>query len=133
MKTILKPIKLNDQGGNVSVLHQILAIFNFPVIPTEITSWTAGSNTLKQVRELQNELGLRVNDNATLMDEKTIIAIVEAITKKGLVSADHLFEASGEVKVIPNSNNPSKQNKQRLIALDVDLRGAAVYRSVNSL
>lgn len=133
MKTILKPIKLNDQGGNVSVLHQILAIFNFPVIPTEITLWTAGSNTLKQVRELQNVLGVRVSANAALMDEKTIIAIVEAITKKGLVSADHLFEASGEVKVIPNSNNPSKQNKQRLIALDVDLRGAAVYRSVNSL
>lgn len=133
MKTTFKPIKLNDKGGNVSVLHQVLGVLKFPVNQTEVASWKAGRNTLKQVRELQKTLGLRVTANSILMDEKTINAIIEVLTKKELVSAEHSFNISGEVKVSPNLNNLNHRKNQRLLALDVDLRGAAVYRNVKSL
>lgn len=125
----LKPISLNDQGGHVTVLHQALAALRLPVSANEVTQRKAGDSTLKQVRALQKQLGIRVAASSVLLDEKTIVAMVKAMTEKGLLSANHVFDVSGKVEL----SNGSLKKAQRLIAFDLDLHGVSLYRKLESL
>ncbi|MFT4939454.1 MAG: hypothetical protein ACI88A_002496 [Paraglaciecola sp.] len=129
MEIKFTPIKLNDKGNNVKLLHQTLAALGFPVAANEVTKSLAGDFTLKQVRALQKKLGIRFATNSPLLDEKTIQAMIQTMADEGLLASNNAFEVSGAVKL----SNSSIQKRQKLIAFDLDLRGVASYRKLKSL
>ena len=56
MKTILKPIALSERSYNVTLLHKALEALGLPVSKDDTIQGIAGSDTLKQVRTLQERL-----------------------------------------------------------------------------
>lgn len=128
MKTILKPIALNEKSYNVNLLHKALITLGLPVSKDETTQGIAGQDTLKQVRALQAQLNVPV-DKYTLVNEPTSAAISEALTKLGLTDASRSFTVSGSVKL----ENGSVKKRQRLIAFDLDLHGVSIYRTLKNL
>jgi hypothetical protein len=129
MNIKIEPIKLNQQGGDVYLLHQVLSAFGFTVSSDEVSKGLAGNNTQTMVMELQKDLGITPSNNTFLLDEKTIAALEKAMVSKGLVSSSRSFTASGNVK----SANGKIKKQQQLIAYDLDLRGVGVYGGLKSL
>lgn len=128
MEPFLAPIALNETSYNVNLLHQVLAILGLPVAQEEVDQNLAGQSTIKQVRTLQTQLEVPVNQ-ATLIDQATAVAITEALKKIGFITASRSFTVSGMVR---QANGTFKKHQQ-LLAFDLDLRGVAVYRTVQSL
>ncbi len=128
MTTILKPIALNEKSYNVALLHQALAALGLPVSPEEVSHYKAGTDTLRKVRALQEQLHVAIDDSI-LLDETTAHAIAAFMTERGLTSASRSFSVSGEVKL----SNGSIKTNQRLIAFDLDLRGVSIYRTLKDL
>jgi len=129
MKTIFKPIKLDEQSHNVTFLHQALAALKLPVDDNEVSQGIAGADTLKKSLLLMEQLKVSVNTNATELDENITLAMAKAMADRGLVSASRSFSVSGAIKKA--NGLPAKH--QRLIVLDLDLLGIAVYRSLRNL
>lgn len=128
MKTILKPIALNEKSYNVNLLHKALEVLGLPVSKDETSQVIAGRDTLKQVRNLQEQLNVPV-DKSTLVNEATAVAIAEALKKLGHTAASRSFTVTGLVKL----QNGAVKKRQQLLAFDLDLRGVAVYRTVKSV
>ncbi len=129
MKLTIKPIKKNEEGNNVRILHQVLALLGFPVAKTELNKQLAGTSTLRQTRHLQRQLGVRVVDNNILLDENSIEATIKTLNKKGLLSSERTFEISGTVKL----NNGSVKKQQLLVAFDLDLKAVTKFRTLKNL
>ena len=128
MKTILKPIALNESSYNVNLLHKASEALGLPVSKREVAQGKAGEDTLKQVRTLQVQLNVPVDDSV-LVDEATSLAIAEALKKRGLIAASRSFTVTGTVRL----QNDAVKKRQRLLAFDLDLRGVRVYRTIQSL
>ena len=105
MKTKLKPIKPNEQGNNVNLLHQVLSAFGFTVSQKEVSKNIAGNDTIKLVRELQRLLKVRFDD-AFVVDKPTSLAISKALVDRGLTSTRHSFKVRSS---LPN-NKIGKRN-----------------------
>jgi len=129
MKFIIKPIKLDQQGGDVYLLHQVLSALGLAVSNNEVSIGKAGRDTQRKVRELQKQLGIRALRNASFLDEKTIIAIEKEMLSKGFLSSRASFTASGNVKLA----NGKIKKQQQLIAYDIDLKGVGLYRDLKTL
>ena len=121
-------IALNERSHNVNLLHKILYALGLPVAKKEVTHGEAGQDTLKQVRTLQTQLNVPVDDSV-LVDEATSLAIAETLKKRGLTAANRSFTVRGAVRL----QNGSVKKRQELIAFDLDLRGVAVYRNVKNI
>ena len=128
MRTILKPIALNEKSYNVTLLHKALEAFGSPVAKNEVAKGKAGRDTLKNVRSLQAQLNVPV-DESILVYEVTSLAIAETLKKRGLTAASRSFAVTGIVRLY----NGSVKKRQKLIAFDHDLRGVSVYRKIQSL
>jgi hypothetical protein len=128
MKTILKPIVLNEKSYKVNLLHKALQALDLPVSKNEVTQSKAGKDTLKKMRALQAQLNVPV-DESTLVDDATSLAIAKALNKRGLTAASRSFTVRGTVRLY---NGPLKK-RQELIAFDLDLRGVAVYRNIKDI
>lgn len=128
MKTILKPVALNERSYNVTLLHKALEALGLPVAKDEVTQGKAGEDTLKQVRALQAQLNVPVNDSV-LVDEVTSLAIATALKERGLTAASRSFTVTGSVRLASGE----VKKRQQLIAFDLDLRGVSVYRTIQSL
>jgi len=128
MKTILKPIALNEKSYNVTLLHKTLEALGLPVSKREVAQNKAGEDTVKQVRTLQAQLNVPV-DESTLVNEATSLAIAEALKKRGLIAASRSFTVTGTVRL----RNGEVKKRQQLLAFDLDLRGVAVYRSIKNI
>ena len=83
---------------------------------------------LAQVRALQAKLNIKVDDS-NLMDPATYGLLINEINKEGLADPADSFAISGTVY---NSKGEAVKS-QRLMAFDINLLGAGVYRTVTSL
>jgi hypothetical protein len=128
MKTIIKPIALNERSYNVTLLHKALEALGLPAAKREVAQGKAGKDTLKKVRALQAQLNVPV-DESTLVDDATSLAIATALKERGLTAASRSFTVTGTVRLY----NGSVKKRQELIAFDLDLRGVSVYRMIQSL
>jgi len=128
MKTILKPIGLNERSYNISLLHKALEALGLPVANKEVAQSKAGNDTLKKVRTLQAQLNVPVDDS-TLVNEATSLAIAEALKKRGLTAASRSFTVTGTVRL----RDGHVKKRQRLLAFDLALRGVSVYRDVKNI
>src|SRR5262245_23542131 len=128
MKSILKPIALNEQSYNVNLLHKALQALGISVATDEVAQGRAGEDTLKKLRALQAQLHMPVDDSV-LVDEGAALAIEKALKERGLTAASRSFTVAGAVK-LPSG---SVKKWQRLLAFDLGLRGVAVYRVVENI
>lgn len=128
MKRLLRPIGLNEASLDVAFLHRVLDLFGRPVARGEAAEHRAGPDTLSKVRALQAELNVPAPSD-TLVNEATVSAVVEALRARGLTDASRAFTVTGSVR----RPDGSAQSQQRLLAFDVNLRGAAIFRTVQTL
>ena len=128
MKSLLKPIALNETSYSVNLLHKALTALEVPVSKKEVTLNRAGQDTLNQVRKLQEKMNLDI-DESLLLNDATTIAFVELMAKRGLLDASRSFIVSGAVRF----QNGAVKKRQKLLAFDLDLRGVSVYRTINNL
>src|SRR5690606_13877207 len=128
MRTILKPIKLNEQCPNVGLLHKVLQALGTPVASSEVVRGEAGEDTLRKVRRLQARLDVPV-DESVLLDEATALAVEKALKERELTAANRSFIVSGAVRL----QDGTLKKRQRLLAFDHDLRGIAIFRTVKTL
>ncbi|HKO95843.1 MAG TPA: neuraminidase-like domain-containing protein [Pyrinomonadaceae bacterium] len=128
MKTTIKPIALNETSYDVTILHQALRTFGLELSEKEVAARKAGKDTVAKVRQLQKQLNVPV-DQSTLVDEATAIAIRESLIARGFVSASKSFTVSGTVRF----SNGQLQKRQKLYAFDLDLKGVAVYRTIENV
>lgn len=128
MNPYTTPVSLNESSLQINLLHQVLKALGFPVSPAEVNTYTAGDNTLAQVRNLLARLGIDLPAEA-VMDEVTFEALSQEMQRRGMLNRDHSFVLNGTV----SQANGEPARRQQLIALDIDLRGAAIYRTVTSL
>ena len=111
MKTILKPIALNEKSFNVTLLYKALEALGLPVAKSEVNKGKAGADTLKKVRTLQAQLNVPV-DESTLVDEATFLDIAESLTKRGLTAVSCSFTVTGTVRL----RSGEIKKRQRLLA-----------------
>ncbi len=128
MKTLLKPVAINERSLNVGLLHKALQALGVPVDKREVDQGKAGNDTLRKVRAMQARLNVAV-DSSTLLNEASVLAFTRAMKKKGLMLASHSFSVTGTVRL----RSGEVKKRQRLFAFDLDLRGVADYRTVKSL
>ncbi len=128
MKTILKPIALNERSYNVTLLHKALEALGLPVSKREVAQSKAGEDTLKQVRTLRAQLNVHIDDSV-IVDEATSLAITKTLKERGLTAASRSFTVTGSVRL----QNGAVKKRQKLLAFDLDLRSVAVYRTIQSL
>ena len=67
MRTILKPIALNEKSYNVVLLHKVLQTLGLTVAKRKVVRGKAGEDTLKKIRTLQTRLNVPV-DEFSLVD-----------------------------------------------------------------
>jgi hypothetical protein len=127
MNKLIHPLSLNETSLRIGFLHKALGVLGFPVAKDEEESSKAGKNTLKQVRALQKKLNIEP-DEKVLMDQSTYSGMIEELKKSDNTEKYQLFSVSGSVI----NERGEKIKNQNLLALDIDLRGAAVYKTVRS-
>lgn len=127
MKTILKPIALNEKSYRVSLLHKALDALGSSVSKNEMKQGKAGADTLKKVRALQTRLKVPA-DKSVLVDEATALAIEAALKERGLSAASRSFTVTGSARF----STGGVEKRRRLMAFDLDLRGVAVYRTIRN-
>ncbi len=124
----LNPVSLNESSLRINLLHKVLKAFGFPVSKAEEKSYKAGNSTENKMRALQKKLKIKYDENY-IMDQNTIDSLNEEMIKAGFTDKCNTFLVRGSVF---NRKGEVVKN-QKLLALDVDLRGAAIYRSVKSI
>lgn len=128
MDKINHPIKLNEVSENVANLHKALkALGYYPDASDQLES-KAGKSTLQQVRTLQKKLQIPFVETL-LLNAPTAEAINRELEERRLLAAEHSFSVTGKTLTHTGETVPG----QKLYAFDVDLRGAAVYRTVQTL
>jgi hypothetical protein len=129
MKPILSPIQLNETSFNVIRLHQALAFLGHEVSEHERNEHFAGTTTFEKTRALQRSFKITF-DEKVLVDAPTATVINRELQSKGLFKDESCsFKVKGAV--IYSSGLVAKQ--QKLLAVDVDLKGAAVYRTMKTV
>src|SRR5438046_1417515 len=128
MKSFIKPIVFNEVSYNVVLLHKALDVLELPVSEKEVEQKKAGPDTRKKVRTLQKQLAVPI-DQSTLVNQATAVAIADALERRGFTMASRAFTVTGTGRL----SDGSAKKRQLLLAFDIDLRGAAVYRTVKTL
>jgi hypothetical protein len=123
----IHPVSLNETSMRINLLHKALIILGYPIADDEVKSHTAGKSTLEQVRALQKKLNIKF-DEQYVVDQATYEAIRDLITKEGHTDKLKTFVVSGTVFNLKGE----KVKYQKLMAVDVDLKGAAKYKTVKS-
>jgi hypothetical protein len=128
MKTLFEAIVFEETSYHVALLHKALGALGLVVAKEEVLEQRAGADTRSKVRALQAQYAVPVDENV-LVDPATTSAMYEALGKKGMTAASRSFTVTGTVRL----EDGSVKARQRLLALDMDLRGVAVYRTVKTL
>lgn len=128
MKINLSQIRINEISTNVGLLHAVLKSLGYNLSTNEVLQSKAGESTLKQVREFQKKLNIPQNESITV-DNATASALIKEMVQQGFLGDDLPFYVSGKVKGLQNQ----KVANQKLMAFDVDLKGAAVFRTIKSI
>ncbi len=123
-----RSISLHEKSIAVNKLHKLLATLGYSVSKNETAAYEAGDDTLNKVRAWQQQSNITY-DTSVLADAATLKEMQRQVNESNLFSEETFFTVSGTVFDV--SGNPVKN--QPLIALDIDLKGAAVYRTANSL
>src|SRR6476620_10626727 len=127
MKLFIRPITLNETSMKINLLHKALITLGYAVADDEVKSHTAGKSTIEQVRVLQKKLNIKY-DEQYVVDQATYDALSELMIKEGQVTDHKAFAVSGKVF----NSDGDKVSYQQLVAVDVDLRGAAKYDTVKN-
>jgi hypothetical protein len=128
MKSPIRPTAINEVSHRVVLLHKVLDVLGLPVLREEVEQKKAGPDTRKKVRTLQKELNVPI-DESTLVNQTTVAAVSEVLEQRGFIDASRAFTVTGTVR-LPDG---SVKKRQLLLAFDIDLRGAAIYRDVKTL
>ena len=128
MKSLLKSIRPNETSYRVAALHKVLIALGMSPDAAERSTKTAGSSTGEIVRAIQNRLNIPIN-NTVLVDNATAAALVRELKEVDLLLTEDSFTVSG--KVVSSVGEIVKQ--QQLLAVDLDLRGVAIYKNVTNL
>ncbi len=124
----IRPVSFGETSMRINLLHKTLRLFGFPVSAEEEKTHTAGESTLRQVRTLQAQFNIKY-DKEYVVDQATYDRLMEEIVKADIPGKSDSFVVTGTVY----DRTGDTVKSQKLIALDVDLRGAAVYRTVESI
>lgn len=124
----LTSIALNETSFNVALLHQILAAVDSGVAQQEVIQRFAGPETKGRVRALQAHLGVAFDDRH-LVDPPTALVLERLLKERGLAETTRAFTVAGTVQ----RSDGTLGRQQRLLAFDLDLRAAGIYRTVTSL
>lgn len=127
-KQMISAVALNEVSYRVSVLHQALDALGLAVNPSETAKNVAGKDTQKKVQSVLRQQHVPVAKGSLLSDAGTS-ALINVLNQRGLLDSSHAFTVSGTVR----GTNGNAAGGVQLIAFDVDLRGAAVYRKAASL
>jgi Tc toxin complex TcA C-terminal TcB-binding domain/ABC toxin N-terminal region/Neuraminidase-like domain/PA14 domain/Salmonella virulence plasmid 28.1kDa A protein len=127
-RTLIKPLAQNERSLNVILLQNVLDVLGLPASGTEVAEGRAGENTLQQVRKLQTQLNIPVEESM-LVDQFTAAAIERALEKQGLTVASRSFTVMGSVL----RSDGQVKKRQQVLAFDIDLRAAGVYRNVKTV
>jgi hypothetical protein len=128
MSSFTNPVLSGEVSLRINLLHKVLKLLGFPVSAEEEKAYKAGETTLQQVRALQAKLNIRY-DERYVLDAITYEAMKAELIKEGHLARPATFTVKGAVY----SRTGEKVRQQQLIAVDVDLHGAAVYRSLKSV
>src|SRR5687767_3630696 len=130
MKPLTTPIKLHEISFNVVRLHHALEVLGYSIDEDEKKMQVAGETTLSQARLLQQKFTITFDGNL-LADAATVFTINRELQQRGWLgdTNGHSFKVSG--RVINQDGKP--QAEQRLLSVDVDLKGAAVFRTVKTV
>src|SRR5438874_3995414 len=130
MRKIIAPIHLQEQSVNVANLQEALQALGFPVSPDEKARQLAGNATIELVRRLQHQFNLQFDDRV-VVDNTTADFINRMLHDRGLLDEDRpiQFKVSGKVF----NQFGQSINEKSVMAFDVDLRGAAIYNTVDNL
>ncbi|MET0363935.1 MAG: PA14 domain-containing protein, partial [Sphingobium sp.] len=121
-------IALDDVSFDVSLVHQALAALGLPVSSKETMARRAGPDTQEKVARLQAQMGIAA-DSRLVVDPATAMALEKLLRERNMTQPIRSFTVAGQVRRIDGS--PVRQ--QRLLAFDLDLRGAGAYRTVSSI
>ena len=127
MKSLLYPIEIDESSARVHQLHLALAALGMQVAELERIENKAGHSTVRIIRELQARFGIQP-DPAVVLNAITAAAIEKELVERGIVDQADVFTASG--KVVDRSGKLAGTTS--LLAYDVDLKGAAVYRKIKT-
>ena len=130
MKKIIAPIRLQEQSLNVANLHEALQALDFPVSADEKARQIAGTNTIEIVRRLQRQFNVQFDDRV-VVDSPTADLINRILDERGLLDEDRPIQFKVSGKVFNQFGQPI--NEKTVMAFDVDLRGAAIYNTVDNL
>ena len=128
MKSLNEPIAFNEVSYTVALLHKVLEVAGSPVSKDEVRQRKAGEDTRVKVRALQARMNIPIDDS-TLLDQQTIEALEENLTKRGLTAVSRSFTVAGTARM----QNGSVKKQQHLLAFDLDLRGVATYRNLKTI
>lgn len=128
MSTIPTHIEIDERSFNVALLHQAILALGLELDESEIKEKQAGQDTLERIRYLQERFGIEFNPDL-LVDTPTAIALEKLLQERELTATRRSFTVSGSVSF----SNGKAAKRQTLLAFDLDLRGVAVYRTVQEL
>ena len=124
----IRDIRRNESSVHVAALQQALAQLGLTVAEAERDQYVAGADTLKKVRAFQQQRGI-TPDDAVVADVATLKALTDALQQRGMLDDAHAFWVRGTVRGADGVG----QRRAPVMAFDVDLRGAAIYRQVKTL
>src|SRR5258705_6499815 len=127
MNPFIRPVSINETSMRVNLLHKTLITLGYQIADDEVKSHTAGKSTMDQVRSLQKKLKIKY-DEQYVVDQETYDAMKEVMIKEGYVDKTKTFVVSGAVY----NRKGEKVKHQKLMAVDIDLKGAAIYKSLKS-
>lgn len=127
MKTFIRPVSISETSMRINLLHKALINLGYTVADEEVKSHTAGNSTMEQVRALQKKLNIKY-DEQYIVDQATYEAMREAMANEGYTDKSKTFVVSGTVV----NGKGEKVKLQKLMAVDVDLKGAAKYKTVKT-
>ncbi len=130
MKKIIAPIRLQEQSVNVANLQEALQALGFPVSPDEKARQIAGNSTIELVRRLQMQFNIQFDDRV-VVDNTTADFINRMLHERGLLDEDRPIQFKVSGKAFNQFGQPI--NEKTVMAFDVDLRGAAIYNTVDNL
>ncbi len=129
MSFLMSLIRRNEISFNVTLLHKALSNLGMALSQEEWDERKAGEFTQRQVDSLLKRFGVaQPSDDSLLLDQKSIAAIVTLLEENDLLRNELTFNISGNVT---RKDEPVKQ--QKLMAFDIDVIGAGVYKEVTSL
>jgi hypothetical protein len=128
MKPIIAPITSSSSLEIIANLQVALFAIGYTINRNETDSQKAGPDTIKAVRDFQSKNNIPPND-VILVDETTAALINRILKDKNLLDNSSSYTVSGKVL---NAFGEVLEG-QKLVAFDVDLRGAKIYKTAQTL